>query len=457
MKMLNIQDPFESLEVRFREHVNERALWKATDQLFVACSGGIDSVVLVHLLKRAGFTFTILHCNFNLRGEESLRDEKFVRQLASSLGLEVMIKSFDTATEIQQLGKGVQEVARILRYTWFKEVVHQKCQPGKQTFILTAHHADDQAETLAMNFFRGTGIAGLHGIADKHGAIVRPLLFARREEIADFAKISMIEWVEDSSNLEEHYTRNHFRNIIFPEIQQVFPAAKENLIENAKRFAEIEIIYRQRIDELKSGLLQLINGNIGVPINKLKQLPALDTVMYELFKDYGFSAAQIPEIKKLFDSISGKFVRSSSHRILRNRAWLLIDQLEKNDNSLVVIEEAIGEVVTDSFSLSFVDAESPVIPDANPEHAYIDNRFIQFPMILRKWKNGDYFYPLGMKKKKKIARFLTDIKLSKVQKENQWVLESNKKILWVVGRRIDDRVKLVSDTKRVMILKFQQR
>lgn len=447
----------ESLEQRFHEHVVERALWNKSDQLLVACSGGLDSVALAQLLHRTGHTFAILHCNFNLRGEESARDEAFVRQMASSLGVELMVKSFDTSAEIEKLGKGVQETARILRYRWFEEVVHQRSQPGKHTFILTAHHADDLAETLAMNFFRGTGIAGLHGIAEKHGTILRPLLFLRRVEIAEYATASMFRWVEDSSNLEEHYTRNLFRNNIFPEIEQVFPSAKENLIENAKRFAEIELIYRQRIDQLKSGLLQQVNGHIGIPINKLKQLPAIDTVMYEIFNEFGFSASQVPEIKKLFNAISGKFVQSSTHRILRNRAWLLIDRLEKKDNTIIIVEESSTEIIADGFILSFADAASSVIPDAHSDHAYIDHRFIQYPLILRKWKNGDYFYPLGMNKKKKVARFLTDLKLSKLQKENQWVIESNKKILWVIGRRIDDRVKVVQDTKRIMIIKFQSR
>ncbi|MFN5422822.1 MAG: tRNA lysidine(34) synthetase TilS [bacterium] len=450
MKKENTTEARVSLEFRFREHVVKHALWKTTDQLMVACSGGIDSVVLVHLLKKAGYTFSILHCNFNLRGEESQRDEAFVRQLASSVGVDLKVKSFDTSSEMQKLGKGVQETARLLRYTWFDEVIEQNGQTGKKTLLLTAHQADDQAETLAMNFFRGTGIAGLHGISERHGAVVRPLLFARRDEIVEYARVSKILWVEDSSNREENYTRNLFRNIIFPEIQKVFPAAKENLIENAKRFAEIELIYRQRVEELKLKLVQRINGSIGVPINKLKQSPAIDTVIYEVFKDFGFTAAQVPEIRKLFDAISGKFVQSSTHRILRNRDWLLIDLLDKKNNSIIVIEEAIGEVMADGFTLSFVDTGSTGVPDADPEHAYVDFRFIQYPLILRKWKSGDYFYPLGMKKKKKIARFLTDIKLSRVQKENQWVIESNKKILWVIGRRIDDRVKVTLDTKRVM-------
>ena len=445
----------QAFEHQFVEHVCSNGLWSATDQLLVACSGGVDSVVLVHLLKKAGYPFMILHCNFNLRGEESMRDELFVRQLASSLGVDLEVKSFDTKTAMETMGKGTQETARILRYSWFSEMVEQKHQPNKKTYLLTAHHGDDLAETMAMNFFRGTGIAGLHGIPERSGTAIRPLLFARRSEILDYATGSTIQWVDDSSNLDDHYTRNLFRNIIFPEVQKVFPAATVNLMESAKRFTEIELLYRQRINELKAKLVQSIDGNICIAVNKLTQVDAIDTVMHEIFKEFGFGASQIPEIKKLFTASSGKYTQSSTHRVLRNRAWLLIDPLTVEDNAIVLVEAGVSEVPVNGFLLSFSAVNSLVNPDHDPGHAFVDARFIQYPLIVRKWKNGDYFYPLGMKKKKKVARFLTDLKLSKIEKENQWVIESNKKIIWVIGRRIDDRVKLTESSKSVLILNLK--
>ena len=449
----NIKELNQSLEQRFVDHVRSNGLWSATDQLLIACSGGIDSVVLVHLLHKTGYPFTILHCNFNLRGEESMRDELFVRQLASSIGVDLEVKSFDTQSAMETMGKGTQETARVLRYTWFSEMVDRKCQPNKKTYLLTAHHGDDLAETMAMNFFRGSGIAGLHGIPERSGNIIRPLLFARRSEILTYANACNIEWVDDSSNFDEHYTRNLFRNIIFPEVQKVFPAAVENLMESAKRFTEIELLYRQRINELKAKLVQYIDGNVCIAVNKLMQVDAIDTVMHEIFKEFGFGASQIPEIKKLFKATSGKYSQSSTHRVLRNRAWLLINPLSVQDNSIVLVEAGLREVQVNGFLLSFSSVDTLVAPDQDPSHAFIDARYVQYPLIVRKWKNGDYFYPLGMKKKKKVARFLTDLKLSKVEKENQWVVESNKKIIWVIGRRIDDRVKLRDSTRSVLIVK----
>ena len=455
MMTSNKKELTQSLEHQFVEHVRSSGFWSATDQLLVACSGGIDSVVLVHLLHKVGYPFMILHCNFNLRGEESMRDEFFVRQLASSIGVELEVKSFDTQAAIETMGKGTQETARILRYTWFSEMVDRKCQPNKKTYLLTAHHGDDLAETMAMNFFRGSGIAGLHGIPEQSGNTIRPLLFTRRSEILSYAKACNIQWVDDSSNVEEHYTRNLFRNIIFPEVQKVFPAATQNLMESAKRFTEIELLYRQRINELKAKLVQYIDGNICIAVSKLIQVEAIDTVMHEIFKEFGFGASQIPEIKKLFTASSGKYTQSSTHRVLRNRAWLLINLLTVEDNAIILVEAGVMEVSVNGFLLSFSAVDNLVVLDQDLSHAFIDNRFVEYPLIVRKWKNGDYFYPLGMKKKKKVARFLTDLKLSKIEKENQWVVESNKKIIWVVGRRIDDRVKLSESSRSVLIVKYK--
>jgi tRNA(Ile)-lysidine synthase len=438
------------LQSRFQDHVNSNGLWKEGDLLLLACSGGVDSVVLAGLLHRMHQHVEILHCNFNLRGEESKRDEDFVRSLAQSMGLPCHVQSFDTKAAVLKMGKGVQEVARMLRYEWFDTVIEARQKQHKHVYLLTAHHADDQAETIAMNFFRGTGMAGMHGVQMKAGNLIRPLLFVKRAEILDFAESNDITWVDDSSNMEDNYTRNHFRHHVIPQVEKIFPAVTQNLLDNAKRFSEMEIIYNKQIEKIKSGLMVKQGQSLAIPVNKLISMSPLDTIMFEVFRDFGFSAHQVPEIKKLFDAISGKSVSSNTHRVLRNRNWLLIDPIEEKTHEIIVIEEGVESVSFDNSLLQIKKYDGNRMPDEDANHAWIDLRSITFPLILRPWKPGDYFYPLGMRKKKKVAKLLTDLKLSLAEKENQWVIESDKKIIWVVGRRIDDRFKLSSSSQKIM-------
>ena len=435
---------------RFQDHVSSNGLWKEGDLLFLACSGGIDSVVLATLLHRMNQPFEILHCNFNLRGEESKRDEDFVRALAQSMDVPCHVQSFDTQAAMKTMGKGVQEVARILRYDWFDKVIEVRKKVNKNTYLITAHHADDQVETIAMNFFRGTGIAGMHGMQMKSGTLIRPLLFAKRAEILAYAESNAIAWVDDSSNVEDNYTRNHFRHHVIPAVEKIYPEACQNLLDNAKRFSEIEMIYKKQIEKIKSGLISHQDQSLAIPVNKLKSISPIDTIMFEVFRDFGFSAHQVPEIKKLFDAISGKSVSSATHRVLRNRNWLLVDPIEENIHEIIVIEEGDETVSFNNRLLQIKKYDGNRVPDEDANHAWIDLRAVTFPLLLRPWKPGDYFYPLGMRKKKKVAKLLTDLKLSLAEKENQWVVESDKKIIWVVGRRIDDRFKLSVSSQKIM-------
>jgi len=451
MSLENNTSPFFD---RFKQHINSAALWKSNDQLFLACSGGVDSVVLAHILKSAGFQFELLHCNFNLRGAESNRDEEFVRSLAIELGCSIQVKSFDTRSEIQHHSKGVQETARMLRYNWFHEVINSIDIKGSKSWLLTAHHQDDQVETIAMNFFRGTGIAGFHGILEKSNQLIRPLLPFTRKEILDYAQEHKISWVEDHSNAEVNYTRNLFRHTILPEIKNIFPEVENNIINNAKRLSEVEFLYRMQVEKIKSGLLEKNGNGFKVPVKKIMITEPLDTILYELFKEFGFSVDQSYELKKLFTASSGKYIQSHSHRVLKNRDWLLIDVINNAEPEIKVIEEGQHNISFEGGVLHFKTIAGDNNMSSNANQAFIDTRHLVYPLLLRPWKPGDYFYPLGMKKKKKIARFLTDLKLSKNEKDNQWVLESDKKIIWVVGRRIDDRVKLTQGTSNVLFIEL---
>jgi tRNA(Ile)-lysidine synthase len=444
-----------SLQEKFNRFWEERyaPLSSANCELVLAVSGGIDSVVLTDLIFNAGFTFAIAHCNFQLRGDESERDEGFVRSLAEKYGAKALVKRFDALQYAEQKKIGIQEAARELRYQWFDELL--ACQlPTANCQLITAHHADDNVETVLFNIFRGTGINGLHGILPKQGKIIRPLLFAKRAEILAYAKEKKLDWVEDSSNESTKYTRNYIRHEVLPMLKQIFPAVTENISNSIERWREGEELYEQALAINKKKLCELRGNEAHIPVLKLQRSSPVKTIIYEIIKDFGFSSSQSEEVIALLESESGKYVASSSHRIIRNRGWLIItpNATETADNILVEQEDkkvsfAGGELV--------IEATTNLQPSATNTIATLDAGDITFPLLLRKWKQGDYFYPFGMRKKKKISRFLIDQKVSLNDKEKVWVVESNKKILWIVGHRIDDRFKITPATRKVLRITFQ--
>lgn len=435
-------------------------------------SGGVDSVVLCELCKKAGFDFNIAHCNFQLRGEESERDEKFVRGLGDRYNVEVKVRRFDTEQYAAENKLSIQEAARELRYEWFDKLLRIK-EPGvsnqdinkinSQTeyiqtpvHLLTAHHADDNAETVLMNFCRGTGLHGLTGIPVSYGNIRRPLLGFTKEELIAFAKENNLTFVEDSSNLISKYTRNLFRNEILPAISKVYPEVKDNLVDNISRFREIEKLYKYSVAEIKKKLIREKKGEWHIPV---KQLMGFNNraLIYEIISAFGFTEKQIDEVIKLADSESGKYVDSPQfhYRIIKHRHWFIISQVYSADSGFIILEKMDHRTGFEEglLEIELIDAVN-YKPKASNEIACLDAKEISFPLILRKWKAGDYFYPLGMPKKKKISRFLIDNKLSRSEKERTWVIESNKRIIWVVGKRIDDRCKITDKTKQLLKITY---
>jgi tRNA(Ile)-lysidine synthase len=305
-----------------------------------------------------------------------------------------------------------------------------------------------------MHFFRGTGIHGLRGMLPKQGHIVRPLLFARKQELKQFAVENNLQWVEDSSNALDKYSRNYFRHQLIPLVQKIYPEAENNLVTNLRRFADMEQLYEQAVEQHKKKLLEQRGQEVHIPVLKLKKAQPLPSIVYEIIKAFGFSPAQVEEVIKLLDSESGRYVQSATHRIIKNRRWLIVAPAQSEQAQNLVIDEDENKVVFENGELVFEQLQSRNVQLVNDASiALIDAAELQFPLLLRKWKKGDYFYPLGLKKKKKLARFFIDQKLSLTDKEKVWVLESNKKILWVVGLRIDDRFKLTEATKQVLRIK----
>lgn len=447
----------QTLTEKFKQTVAAELKLPSSAFLLLAVSGGLDSVVLSDLCYRAGYRFAILHVNFRLRGAESERDEQFVRRLAEAYQVPVWVQAFDTADWAAQNKLSVQEAARILRYEWFEEIrSQQETEKGKPVYLLTAHQADDNNETLLMHFFRGTGLHGLTGIPVSYGNIRRPLLGFYRSELESYALENKLSWVEDSSNQSSAYTRNFFRNEILPAVRRIYPQVQENLQYNISRFRDAEVLYRQSVERLKKKLCKPQGADMFIPV-KLLMAYRNKALVYEIIRDYGFGEKQVDELYKLADSESGRYLESPAfhYRIIKHRDWFVISPVHTAESAIRVVEENEKQVIFEKGILQIEKKgwSGQPVPDKENE-VWLDSRQLHWPLLLRKWKAGDYFYPLGMKKKKKVARFLIDRKLSLSQKEDVWVLESNKRICWVIGLRMDERFRLKENSTHIIAFRW---
>ena len=437
------------LQARFNKHWAHTFPQFSKDGHFVlAVSGGADSVVLAHLLKGAGVNFEIAHCNFKLRGAESDRDEAFVKNLAVILDVPFSYKHFDTEAYATAHKISIQEAARNLRYDWFATF---------NTIVITAHHANDNIETVFMHFCRGTGIAGLTGIEPYKvkERLLRPLLVFHKHEIIDYATEAGIAFVEDSSNASDKYTRNFFRHQVLPSVQEVFPKSEQNILHTIKHLREVSEVYKIAMQKIVSKL-QFIHGNeIHIPVLMWQKAKPLDTVSFELLYPYGFTAAQIPEAIKLLDAHNGAVLISPTHRLIKNRNWMILAPLETSTNTSVVVVDQNDTSVHYPGGVLVLQSSAAMVPEASDSNTcMLDAAALQFPLILRPAATGDYFYPLGMQKKKKLSKFFIDLKLSKTAKEKVWVLVSDNRIAWVIGYRIDNRFKLTPASTAAVKLTF---
>lgn len=437
-----------NLPQQFRSAVETYHLLQSQTHVLIAVSGGVDSVVLTELCHRAGLEFSIAHCNFQLRGEESERDEKFVRNLGEKYGTDVFVKKFDTKTYAEEHKISIQEAARELRYNYFRQLIKEQ----NFSFTLLAHHANDKIETVLMNFFRGTGLEGLTGMPEwnkEQANALRPLLHIKRKDIETFARENNLKWIEDSSNESSKYTRNFFRNELIPQLQKVFPQVEDNLLDNIERLEKTNALYRRLVSDLKEKIIVKKGYEFWLPFRKL--YPYEDSsLMYEIIKDFGFGEKQVPDVRKLFDAESGKYVANEKFQIIKHRHWLVIAPVHVVSDTIAIEKDLDNIHFTKGILNLYRVNNDKFVLSKSKSVAQLDMNKIEWPLLLRKWRQGDYFFPLGMPKKKKLARFFIDQKLSKSDKENVWVLESNKKILWIVGHRIDDRFKITDKTKEVL-------
>ncbi|MGE0089798.1 MAG: tRNA lysidine(34) synthetase TilS [Bacteroidales bacterium] len=432
---------------QFQDYIRINDLFRKTDAILLGVSGGIDSIVMFHLFRLSGLKVGIAHCNFSLRGDESDKDEEFVRNLADNYNVPFYSTRFETQKIAESEGISIQMAARDLRYEWFEEIRNV----NNYHEIAIAHNADDQIETFFINLIRGTGIKGLVGIRNKTEHIVRPLLFATRKDIVNFAGKNNFLYREDSSNSSLKYIRNKVRHEIIPAFEQLNPAFRKTMMENIHRIKEAEHIINQVIENKYGLVVSQKNQSILLNIEELKKIDPVETYLHEFLKPYGFSVTQIQNIVSSFDSTAGKQFFSATHRILKDRKYLIIDELKANTNQIFYIN---ADDTSFQYPLNLTikkeEINSTYSIQKEPTIGQFDFDKLVFPLTLRKWQKGDYFMPLGMNNLKKLSDFFIDQKLSISEKENIWILESENKIVWIIGLRPDERFKVTKDTKTIL-------
>jgi len=437
---------------QFKSYLDEQGISSFGNGIILAVSGGIDSVVMAHLFQMSGYNCAIAHCNFQLRGSDSDADEAFVSSLASFLEMPMFVKRFNVEERMKEKGISVQMAARELRYDWFEELIKE----NSYEYLATAHNKNDSVETFFLNLSRGTGIRGLTGIPAKKGHIMRPLLFASRKEILAFSYQHSIEFREDASNLETKYRRNKIRHDVIPVMEQVNPGFIETMWDNMSRLGEIQDIFLHAVEQTRKGLFLNEMGRIGIEIEQLKLLSPLSTWLYELFSPYGFTRSQCEGIEKIMDAEPGRRSISTTHQLFKDRDKLILVELGQS-----AFERYYLDSPEKHSSLPFpMDievlerSELEKIPD-DQNIACLDCDEILFPLTIRHWQHGDYFFPLGMDQSKKLSDFFVDNKIPVPEKQQTWIMASGKKIVWIMGHRIDHRFRITEKTTRILILRFQ--
>lgn len=439
----------------FQSHLKQQFPFiKHDTRLLITVSGGLDSIVLLHLCVASNLTVSVAHCNFKLRGEESDGDATFVKEQATILGIPFFEKSFDTSAYAKKHTISTQMAARDLRYAWFKELSASE----NFEYILTAHHSNDNLETFLINVSRGTGLDGLTAIPAVSGNVLRLLLPFSRKRINEYANENNITWREDSSNASDAYVRNAMRHHVIPELEKIRPdilQSVEKTITHIKQSANLLEVYTQELKDRYFYPLDSITGPRAICINtqKLKEHPDPKAVLYVLYKECGFTSWE--DVYHLLDAQSGKQIFSNTHRLLKDRNTLQLYTISKEDKikttSFLIpanVQQHRGDFGV--LSMDRVDAVTTVLDT----EIYVDISKVNFPLTIRRWKEGDFFYPSGMKGKKKLSKFFKDEKLSLVAKENIWLLCSNDDVIWIIGHRTDERFTVTEDTEQIIKITY---
>jgi len=432
---------------QFQKHINAHLSFLKDFKLLIAVSGGLDSVVLTHLCHKLKFNIALAHCNFNLRGEESDADEAFVRQLAKDLEVEVFVKNFETETYAQEHQLSIQMAARKLRYEWFLNLVAQL----RFDYLLTAHHADDNLETFLINLSRGTGLEGLTGIPQVNGCIVRPLLPFSRQDLEAYAEKHKLKWREDSSNAATKYLRNKLRHDVIPALKEINPQLLQNFIKTQAFLNDSNEIIEASVARIKKNVVKVEDGTVKFDIEKLQELSNPKAYLYRLLKDFNFT--EWDDVKGLLSAQSGKQVLSQTHRLVKDRDYLLLTELGAEQHKEITITNADSPVETPFGILYFNEAKA--IGGKADNVIFVDKEKLKFPLTIRKWQEGDFFYPFGMQGKKKLSKFFKDEKFSLLDKENALLLCSGNDIVWIINKRADDRFKVTAHTSQILKIELK--
>ena len=427
----------------FKNHIEDNFPNLLQEKFLLAASAGVDSMVMIDLCATLKLDFAVAHCNFRLRGTESDADEKLVSDVAVGYDKFIFVTHFDTIGYLNKNKLSLQVGARQLRYEWFADVMSEI---GIKTLV-TAHHADDSLETFLINLSRGSGIDGLSGIPEKTDFISRPLLQFSRQQIFDYAKAKGLQWREDASNKDTKYLRNKIRHQLVPTLKELSPNFLDNFKSTQKYLSQTAEIVKERVDYLKNNLFFKKNNVVHISIEELDKLHPLEGYLYALFQEYGFTETK--DLVQLTKTISGKELISKTHRLIKDRGELLLTEITIENNVEYALE---ADQIELSIPISLTIEEVEKLGEIGEHILYVDKDALNYPLTIRNWQNGDYFHPLGMRGKKKLSKYFKDEKIDILTKEQQWLLCSQNEIVWVIGRRADERFKVTDKTKK--ILKF---
>lgn len=432
----------------FKNHISSRFPFPEKTKLFLAVSGGLDSMVLLHLFQQLPYEIAVLHCNFQLRGLESFGDQNFIQNYCDQNNIPVFVTQFDTEAFAEDYRLSTQVAARELRYNWFYELL----ETHKFDYILTAHHADDNLETFIINLSRGTGLDGLIGIPEQNDKIIRPLLPFSRDEILKYAQQNNIEWREDSSNASNKYLRNKIRHDLVPVLKEINPDFLKAFQKTQSYLQESQEMVEDASIMIYQQVAKEAGDEIHFDLNQLKKLPNYKSYLYQWLNEFGFLAWN--DIYDLVDGQSGKQVFSAEFRLLKDRTVLILKPFsDVSQNEEYEISESDTEV---NYPLKLSLCNVSHITINSNKVIFVDAEKIRFPLILRKWNEGDVFYPFGMNgKSKKVSKLFKDEKLSLIEKEKTWILCSNNQIVWVVGIRQDERFKIENASNKILKIELQ--
>jgi len=439
-----------ALPEAFERYIEENGLFTHDDRVLLTVSGGVDSMVMLRLFVRCGYRTGVAHCNFQLRGAESDEDEVLVAEEAARLGVECYNRRFDTLAEMERTGESMEMAARRLRYAWFEELREEH----GYTVIAVAHHADDSVETFFINLLRGTGLRGLTGISKQAGRIVRPLTFAARKEILEYAVANKIPFREDSSNRSTKYLRNKIRLGLVPRIREINPKFTSLMRRNIDRLTDAQRFIDHAIERIRAKAVTSDEGIDTIHVERIDPGFPRAFVIYELLNSaYGFKGDVIDSLCRALDrGATGRRFYSRERTACIDRGTIVVAPIADDDPCLCEVERGAVRSYCGNAVLYYEYLDIDAVEDFGvPEHAaQVDADKLQYPLTLRRWQEGDWFVPFGMTGRKKVSDFLTDAKISAAEKQRQFVLLSGGEIVWLVGRRIDDRYRLTDATENVL-------